>query len=91
MYDLTSQPLEKRLDLLDEKSKDNVLNFITDWVGSGYADDFHEQVMDYLSNGDEYITTTDGTTYEFGEFFGKWDFTGRVWVETKFALDKEEV
>ena len=91
MNDLTSQPIKKRLDLLDEKSKNNVLNFINDWVGSGYADDFHEQVGDYLINGDEYITTTDGKTYEFCEFFDKWDFTGRVWVETKFVLDKEEV
>ena len=91
MNDLTSQPLKKRLEALDKKSKDKVLSFITDWVGSGYADDFNYQVKDYLENGDEYITTKDGTTYELGQFFGRWDFTGKVWLETKFNFDMEEV
>ena len=91
MNDFNSQPLSARLDLLDKECKENILELLVECIGEGYADDFNEQVKDYLIHSEEEITTKDGITYSLGDFFNKWDFRGRVWVRGGFALEGEEV
>ena len=81
--------LKDRLSLLDESSKEKLLDEVESTMIVALGDDFYEQIGGFRENGDITIRTKNGDVIEFGDFFRKYDFVPKISLEVQFAEEEE--
>ena len=80
-----STSLEHRLTLLEDSSKETLLNLIAKEMITALKSDFYEQIQGLRECGSDItIMTKTGVEINFGDFFRKYDFVPKISLEVQF-------
>ena len=83
-----STSLEHRLNLLEDSSKQTLLNLIAKEMVAALESDFYEQIQGVRESDDITIMTKTGVEIEFGDFFRKYDLVPKISLEVQFAVEE---